>query len=209
LPRSQYEQSFDVPRDLSYGPNAKTNGPASLPLYDAGIGVIRCSTFFGYNHGAWGDAGSTRPLGLGARGEGEESYRGEAYFESGDGVADVLSVSYNAMVVQVRGGAAGDWLRLNQNWDESWRANGVATVDRQSVNGYALTERNERVVFHYVPRTFPLGCAVAAGTLGALVVVSRRRRWGSSPDPAKHGGSLSTKPNRAVSALPVDADLRG
>ena len=158
-----YVQTFDVPFALSY---PEANMRASLGLHLANVGSILCGTFHAFNIDAW-KANGARPRGLGARGLGEPEYRGEAFLD-GDGTADFVEWTPNKMVVQVHGARPGDLLVLNQNFDESWRANGTPTLDRHSVNAYRLTASDERVSFTYRPRTLWLGVFAAFVSLAVV-----------------------------------------
>lgn len=175
----RYEQTYEVPPELEYG---SANGPASVTIHQANAGVIRCSTFHAFNHTTWALHGG-RPPGMGATGIGEESYRGEVYLDSGEGTAEIVRWSPNEITVNVRGARSGDRLVLNQNWDESWRANGSPTISLRSVNATPVTAQDETIVFRYRPRTLDRALVVPVLALGALAVAalmaSRRARRGA------------------------------
>jgi hypothetical protein len=182
--RDRYEQTYAVPPELEYG---SANGPASITLHQANVGVIRCSTFHAFNHGEWKLYGG-RPPGLGAIGIGEESYRGEAFLDSGDGGAEIVTWSPNEVVVRVHGARVGDLAVLNQNWDESWRANGAPTIALRSMNAYRVTASDETVVFRYRPRAFDAALVISALALAGLVIAGAR----ASARAKKRGASLET-----------------
>ncbi len=181
--RDRYEQLYEVPPELAYG---DANGPASVTIHQASIGVIRCSTFHAFNHTTWAHLGY-RPPGLGATGIGEDGYRGEVYVESGTGSVELVRWSPNEMVVRIAGARVGDRVVLNQNWDESWRANGVPTISLRSVNAYELTAQDETIAFRYRPRTLGVALALPVLAIGALVIAAarmRRRRGASHETPS-------------------------
>jgi hypothetical protein len=154
--RAVFEQSFDVPPELSY---PESNGPSSAGVHLVGTGAILCSSFHGFNQDAWKQA-KGRPPRLGARGRGEPEYRGEVYVDGAEGNAAFASWTPNAMSVHATA-PAGALVVLNQNWDESWTANGSPTIAHNGVNAYRLAERDEQVLFRYRPRTLPWGLGIA------------------------------------------------
>jgi hypothetical protein len=154
--RTVFEQSFDVPAELSY---PESNGPSSAAVHLVGTGAILCSSFHGFNQDAWKQA-KGRPPRLGARGRGEPEYRGEVYVDGAEGSAVFASWTPNAMSVRTAA-PAGALVVLNQNWDESWTANGAPTIAHHGVNAYRLAERDEQVLFRYRPRTLPWGLGIA------------------------------------------------
>jgi hypothetical protein len=170
--RPVYEQTDAVPFDLVY---PESNGPAVTMLHMAGVGSIACSSFHGYNEGAWARSGGARPPLLGAHGRGDPEYRGEVYIEDGPGDAVVERFSPNEVVVRVRDARPGAWLVLNQNWDPSWRANGAPTHARADLNAYLLTGTEDRVVFSYRPRTLSWGLAIAAAAVVLFALATRLR----------------------------------
>lgn len=171
--RARYEQTWDVPADLAY---PESNGPAGITVHQAGVGTILCGTFHGYNPLAWGGPDRTeKPLRLGATGIGAPDYRGEVYVD-GAGEARFVEWTPNRMVVEVHGARPGDHLVLNQNWDESWRANGAPTVDHGHVNAYAMTASDERVEFRYRPRTLSFALAMPLVWLAAIALTWARGR---------------------------------
>jgi hypothetical protein len=165
-PRPAYAQTFDVPADLSY---PQANVRAVLGAHQAGVGAILCQTFHAFNIDAWKSHGG-RPAGLGARGLGEAEYRGEVFLDEGPGTAHFVAFSPNRMDVQVQGARPGDRLVLNQNFDESWRANGIPTLNDADVNAYRVARPDERVSFVYRPRTLSLGLAMACASVAMAVL---------------------------------------
>ncbi|HEX8791606.1 MAG TPA: hypothetical protein VF765_11695, partial [Polyangiaceae bacterium] len=99
---------------------------ATLPGVIDNVGTMECVTFAGY-HITLRDMFGRMP-GLGAWGEEDADYRGEAYVAEGDGSATITSWTPNEVVVSVRGARAGDHLVLNQNWDSGWSADGAPAI---------------------------------------------------------------------------------
>jgi hypothetical protein len=175
--RATYVQTFDVPADLSY---PEANERAVLGTHQANVGSILCQSFHAFSIDAWKARGA-RPKGLGARGIGEPEYRGEVFLDSDQGTATFVGWSPSRMVVQVHGAHRGDFLVLNQNFDESWQANGTPTLDHGSVNGYRLEAADQRVTFVYRPRTLGLGLTIAGISLAIGVICSSWLRLKTSP----------------------------
>jgi len=147
---------------------------ATLPGIIDNVGTMECVTFAGY-HETQRDMFGRMP-GLGAWGEGDPDYRGEAYVAEGEGSAAVVSWTPNEVVVSVHGARAGEHVVLNQNWDPGWTADGVPAVAVHDAVGAAVLADVETVRFRYRPRTWNLGLALLAAT-GALIVLALTRRW--------------------------------
>ncbi|NOU26704.1 MAG: hypothetical protein HOO96_02265 [Polyangiaceae bacterium] len=177
-----FEQHAKVPPTLQYA--VADWAPAALPAHIANTGVIECITFPGLNGFAPRDANG-RILYLGARGSEEADYHGEAFLPAGVGSASITRWTPNAVTVEVKGARAGDVLVLNQNWDESWRANGAPTIEHAWTNGYRLVSADESVEFRYRPRTLTLGCCLAAAAIVLIAWVAWRERRRSRPKGAE------------------------
>lgn len=173
-----FVQTLHVPAALQY--TVPDWAPAALPAHIANVGVIECITFPGLNGFAPRDANG-RIMYLGARGADEPEYRGEVFLPDGRGEAKVVRWTPNVMVVDVHGARSGDIVVLNQNWDESWTANGDPTIQHNWTNAHRLGSGDEKVEFRYRPRTFVLGCCLAllgiVAAVGLNISSRRRARW--------------------------------
>jgi hypothetical protein len=166
-----YYQEARVTPELQY--SKPDYGPSALPQRVANIGTIECITFPGLNGWAPHDA-SGRVQFQGARGRGESDYRGEAFLASGAGLVTMTRWTPNEVQLELSRANPGDALVLNQNWDESWTANGVPTQNYSWTNSYVVKQPNERVTFRYRPRTFSLGLGCAMAALLFMVWVERK-----------------------------------
>jgi hypothetical protein len=114
--------------------------------------------------------------GVGAWGEDDPQYRGEAYVAEGHGTATIEAWTPNAVEVRVDGAKAGDRVVLNQNWDPGWRADDAPAASYQDAVAAVLTSPSQTVRFHYWPRGMTAGLAIFAAALaGALLWTLRRR----------------------------------
>lgn len=151
---------------------------ATLPGVMQNVGTMECVTFAGY-HETLRDMFGRMP-GLGAWGEDDPDYRGEAYVAEGEGSASIASWTPNEVVVTVRGAHAGDHLVLNQNWDGGWSADGTPAIAYRDAVATILGPARAgdgtwSVRFRYRPRTFDLGIALLLATAAGLALVFLRR----------------------------------
>ena len=97
---------------------------ATLPGVLENVGTMECDTDLGL-HSTHRDRDGRMP-GVGAYGEDDPDYRGEAYVaEGGRDGGEVTSFTPNEVTIHVEDARPGDHVVLNQNWDPGWSANGV------------------------------------------------------------------------------------
>jgi hypothetical protein len=161
----------------AYSYDGISYGIASLPSEIANVGEVECMIFPGLGIFARDAHGVVR--GLGAKGQGDKGYRGEAYTASGKGRATIEHFTPNAMTVRVENATQGDLVVLNQNWDSGWRGNGVPAVDFHDLVATPIQSHDEKVVFRYRPRLWWPSLAifaVTAASIAAAFVLRRRAR---------------------------------
>ncbi|MGH7295291.1 MAG: hypothetical protein ACRELB_10170, partial [Polyangiaceae bacterium] len=147
---------------------------ATLPGVLDNVGTLECDTDNGLHITHRNPEG--RMPGVGAYGDNDPDYRGEAYVAERAATARVVSWTPNEVEVQVEGAKPGDHIVLNQNWDAGWNAGTVAAVSYRDAVSTIATSGSETVRFHYWPRTFVFGLAITALTLGAIAFALRRAR---------------------------------
>jgi hypothetical protein len=147
---------------------------STLPGVLENVGTMECDTH-NVLHITHRDEEGRMP-GVGAWGDQDPDYRGEAYVAEAHGTAEIASWTPNAVEVRVKDARAGDRLVLNQNWDPGWNANGVPAVAYRDAVATTLDAPDETVRFRYRPRSLPWGLAVCAATLVSAGVWLRRRR---------------------------------
>lgn len=168
-----FRQEHAIPPNLEYA--RRDWAPSALGAAMAGIGVIECNTFPGLNIYAKDRNGVI--AGLGAVATSDPRYRGEVYdLENRDASASFVRWSPNEMVVAVHGAKPGDTLVLNQNWDPSWKADGVPAIRWEDKVATHLAASDAVVTFRYRPRTLPWAVGILAATVAAIAVVIRRER---------------------------------
>ena len=139
---------------------------STLPGVLDNVGTLECDTDNGL-HTLHRD-GEGRMPGVGAYGDDDPDYRGEAYVVEHAASATVASFTPNEVVVGVEGAEAGDHLVLNQNWDPGWTADGVPAVAVHDAVATTLRGSSQRVVFRYRPPSLWLGLTACMLTLGAI-----------------------------------------
>ncbi len=149
------------------------------------VGTMECNTDNGL-HSTHRDPEGRMP-GVGAHGDDEPDYRGEAFvLERGPSAATVTSFTPNEVQVHAPGAQPGDHVVLNQNWDPGWTANGAPAAPlRDAVS--TVVQGPGDVVFRYRPPLFGVGVGVGVltllGMLTLLGVVLRRAPSGSHAKP--------------------------
>lgn len=149
-------------------------GQATLPSEIANVGQIECMIFPGLSVFARDAHGVIQ--GMGAKGRGDPTYRGEAYTASGKGRAELVHFTPNAMTVHVEGATPGDLLVLNQNWDPGWRGDGVPAVAFHDAVATTIRSSNETVLFRYRPHFWGLSLGICAVTVAGIAGAYARRR---------------------------------
>jgi L-ascorbate metabolism protein UlaG (beta-lactamase superfamily) len=182
---------------------------ATLPGVMENVGTMECVTFAGY-HVTQRDMFGRMP-GLGAWGEEDPEYRGEAYVAEGDGSATIASWTPNEVVVTVRGARPGDHLVLNQNWDAGWTADGAPAVAYHDAVATTLgpgpaNDGAWTVRFRYRPRTFTLGLALFGVTAaGIALVLARKTRAALLTIPLACLGCSTEQPRHVFDGMDVPA----
>jgi hypothetical protein len=136
--------------------------PMLLSMF-ANTGVIRC----------YGVDPNFVP---GARAADRPGYSGLAYVAEGQGVAKVVEWTPNRAVVEVSGATPGALVVYNMNHDPSWRVNGEPALEWHGVSAKRLESVNERVEFHYFPRTLRYSWLLLVVTLAAIGLANPRVR---------------------------------
>jgi hypothetical protein len=147
---------------------------ASLPGVIENVGTLECVTDNGYHVTHHDDEG--RMHDMGAYGEGDPEYRGEAYDAERNVPASIVSWTPNAVEVRVDGAKPGDHVVLNQNWDAGWKADGVPTVSYKDAVAAVATSANQTFRFRFAPRTLWWGVGLFALTLAALAFALKPAR---------------------------------
>lgn len=149
----EFQQYIKVPPQLQYP--ARDWAPPALPAMLANSGVIECVSFPGLTVFARDAKGKAD--GLGARGMGDEEYRGEVFLLSNTGTAEYEKWSPNLLRVKVHGAKPGDRVVLNQNWESGWTADGVRALNENDRIAAPVSASEQTVVFRYRPRLLGLG----------------------------------------------------
>lgn len=139
---------------------------ATLPSVLDNVGTLECDTDNGIHITHRNPEG--RAPGVGAYGDNDPDYRGEAYVAERSATARVVSWTPNDVEVRVEGAQVGDHIVLNQNWDSGWNAGGSAAIAYRDAVSTLATSADETVRFHYWPRTELLGLAATALTLASI-----------------------------------------
>ena len=147
---------------------------ASLPGVIENVGTLECVTDNGLHVTHHDDEG--RMSGVGAYGDDDPEYRGEAYVAERNAPASVVSWTPNAVEVRVDGATPGDHVVLNQNWDAGWSADGSPTVPYKDAVATLATSASQTIRFRYAPRTLWWGVALFGFTIAAIAFVLARTR---------------------------------
>ncbi len=147
---------------------------ASLPGVIENVGTLECVTDNGLHVTRHDDEG--RMPTVGAYGDNDPEYRGEAYVAERNAPAKIVSWTPNAVDVQVDGANPGDHIVLNQNWDAGWTADGEPTVAYKDAVSVVTPSASKTVRFRYAPRSLWWGIALFASTAVALAFALARPR---------------------------------
>jgi hypothetical protein len=147
---------------------------ATLPGVFDNVGTLECNTDNGLQITQRDEVG--RMLGVGAWGEDDAEYRGEAYVAEGSGTVSVVSWSPNDVEVRVDGAHPGDHVVLNQNWDPGWLADGAPAIAYRDAVALVLDAPAQTVHFRYWPRSLGWGLALFGVTAGSVALWLLRRR---------------------------------
>jgi hypothetical protein len=149
---------------------------SSLPAVLQNEGTLECDTDMGL-HSLSRDLEGRMP-GLGAYGDNDPEYRGEAYVvERPAAAAAIASFTPNEVTVRLDGVQSGDTVVLNQNWNAGWSADGAPTIAWHDAVAIVLDTPKSSVIFRYRPRTLWMGLVVGALTLlgiAAALFATRR-----------------------------------
>ncbi len=139
---------------------------STMPAVLENVGTLECDTDQALHSTRRDFEG--RVAGLGAYGDDDPDYRGEAYVVERAASVAVVSFTPNEVRVRVEGARPGDHLVLNENWDPGWTADGSPAVAHHDAVATVLMSPEESVVFRYRPRTLWIGLAMAALTAAAI-----------------------------------------
>jgi hypothetical protein len=145
---------------------------ASLPGVIENIGTLECVTDNGLHITHHDDEG--RMSAVGAYGDSDPEYRGEAYVAERNAPASIVSWTPNAVDVRVEGASPGDHIVLNQNWDAGWTADGARAVAYKDAVAAVATSDSQTIHFRYAPRTLWWGVVLCALTMAAIAFVLTR-----------------------------------
>jgi hypothetical protein len=174
-PIAHEEQTFHIVHRLPPRPDyiPELWDVASLPGVIENVGTLECVTDNGYHVMRHDDEG--RMHDMGAWGDGDPEYRGEAYVAERNAPTSIVSWTPNAVDVRVEGARPGDHVVLNQNWDAGWTADGAPTVAYKDAVAAVATAADETIHFRFAPRTLGWGVALFAMTLAGIGVVMARQ----------------------------------
>jgi hypothetical protein len=142
---------------------------ASLPGVIENVGTLECVTDNSYHVTHHDDEG--RMPDMGAYGDSDPEYRGEAYVAERNAPTRIVSWTPNAVEVRVDGAQPGDHVVLNQNWDSGWTADGAPTVAYKDAIAAVATSASQTFHFRFAPRTLGWGVALFALTMVAVAFV--------------------------------------
>jgi len=148
--------------------------PPSLTAVLSNIGTTDCGTFPALDN-YWRDRNGNIP-GLGARGEGDPRYQGEAHIPDGTGRAELASFTPNQMTVVVHDARPGEHVVLNQNYDPGWSANGSRAINWADAVAAPIAAPEQTFVFRYRPVTWWPGLALFVATVAGIVWITVRSR---------------------------------
>lgn len=147
---------------------------ASLPGVIENVGTLECVTDNGLHITRHDDEG--RMSAVGAYGDSDPEYRGEAYVAERNAPVSVVSWTPNAVDVRVDGASPGDHVVLNQNWFSGWTADGAPAVAYRDAVAVVATSDSQTIHFRYVPRIVWWGIALCGSTMAAIAFALMRAR---------------------------------
>jgi hypothetical protein len=172
----EYYQIKRVPRELRY--HRRDYAPEVVPAMMVNRGVIDCTLMAALNIWAPKDEHGRIP-GIGAVGRDQRGYRGETYFESGNGVARITRWSPNRVSVAFHDAEPGDLLVLNQNYDPGWRGTGEPVRNHQDRVATTVRAASGELEFRFIPWGFYPGIIVFLVAVGGSLAL----RWAISGRP--------------------------
>jgi hypothetical protein len=166
VPREQatFHQVHRLPPRADYVPELWD--VASLPGVIENVGTLECVTDNGLHVTHHDDEG--RMSGVGAYGDNDPEYRGEAYVAERNAPTTIVSFTPNAVDVRIDGASPGDHVVLNQNWDAGWSADGAPAVAYKDAVATVATSASQTIHFRYAPRTLWWGLALLGITAAAI-----------------------------------------
>jgi hypothetical protein len=147
---------------------------ASLPGVIENVGTLECVADNGLHITHRDDKG--RMNGVGAYGDNDPEYRGEAYVAERNAPVSIVSFTPNAVEVRVDGANPGDHVVLNQNWDAGWTADGVQAIAYKDAVATVATSASQSIHFRYAPRTLWWSVALFGLTIAAVAFALTRGR---------------------------------
>ncbi|MCL2447390.1 MAG: hypothetical protein FWD17_00430 [Polyangiaceae bacterium] len=160
-----FHTEVHMPGEIGY-PVGGDWAPNTLPLVIANLGTTDCGSFFQF-HNYYRDQHNHTP-GLGAKGQGEPGYRGEAFVVEGNGSASITSWTPNEVTVAVTGAKPGDHVAIDQNYDPGWSANGRAAVPLDDLTTAVVREGETKLVFRYRPPWLWTGIGVFMASVAGI-----------------------------------------
>jgi hypothetical protein len=149
---------------------------STLPGVLGNVGTLECDTDNGLHITQRDEMG--RMPGMGAWGDDDPEYLGEAYVPEGGAKATITSWTPNQVAVHVEGAHAGDHLVYNQNWDPDWLADGVQAASYHDAVAVVLAAPDQTVHFRYWPRPLVPGLVLFGITLAGVAVWLTRKQGG-------------------------------
>ncbi len=147
---------------------------STLPGVLDNVGTLECDTDNGLHITQRDETG--RMPGVGAWGDDDPEYLGEAYVPETGARASIVSWTPNEVEVRVDGARAGDHLVMNQNWDPDWAADGVPAVAYNDAVATVLSAPGQTVHFRYWPRPLGAGLSIFGLTFVSVAFWLLRRR---------------------------------
>ncbi len=175
-PGPQLEGTFHMVHRLPPRPDYRPElwDVADLPAVVENVGTLECVTDNGLHVTHHDDEG--RMPAVGAYGDNDPEYRGEAYVAERNAPTSIVSWTPNAIDVRVDGASPGDHVVLNQNWDTGWTADGVTTTPYKDAVATVATSASQTIHFRYAPRTLWWGVALFAMATAAIAFGLTRPR---------------------------------
>jgi hypothetical protein len=149
---------------------------STLPGVLGNVGTLECDTDNGLHITQRDEMG--RMPGVGAWGQDDPEYLGEAYVPEGGAKATIVSWTPNEVQVHVEGAHAGDHLVMNQNWDPDWLADGARAASYHDAVAMVLAAPDQTVHFRYWPRPLVPGLALFGITLAGVAFWLSRKQVG-------------------------------
>jgi hypothetical protein len=139
-----------------------------LPAIVANVGVIESTAVAPV--GVFSRDASGKIPGQGAKGQGDPSYRGEFFTQSGAGKVNVTRWTPGSVTVSVEGATPGDLLVMNQNYDPGWQIGGVAAINYFDTVATTIGKPSQTFTFDYRPRSLTSGILAFLATIFVFAI---------------------------------------